>query len=83
MRLKENLLQDRNVNQARAVDLIRASEVTQTQLAEISGEGSIDPFLGVICPGFYMGVVLSQSANSVLQGMVCAHKCSHTTLIHA
>ena len=34
MRLKEKLLQDRNVNLARAVDLIRASEVTKTQLAE-------------------------------------------------
>ena len=41
MRLKEKLLQDRNVNLARAVDLIRASEVTKTQLAEISGERSI------------------------------------------
>ena len=46
-------------------------------------ETGIDPFLGVFCPGFYMGVVLSQSENSVLQGMVCAHKCSHTILIYA
>ena len=27
---------------------------------------AIDPFLGVICPGFYIGVVLSQSATIAL-----------------
>lgn len=40
-RLKEKLLQDRNVNLAGAIDSIRASEVTKTQLAEISGERSV------------------------------------------
>ena len=38
--LKEKLLQNRKVNLVRADDLIRASEVTRTQVAKRSGERS-------------------------------------------
>lgn len=37
-RLKEKLLQDRNVTLSGAIDMIRASEVTKHQLAEISSD---------------------------------------------
>ena len=50
----------------------------------ISGfDKTINPFVGVICPGFYMGVVLSQSATIALWCMVCVHKCSLTPHVYA
>jgi len=40
-RVKETLLQDKTVGLNSAIDLIGASEVTKSQLAEISGERSV------------------------------------------
>jgi len=40
-RLKEKLLQDKTVGLNGAIDLIQTSEVTKSQLAEISGERSV------------------------------------------
>ena len=64
--------------------LLKKNFITKSYLLQAICECIIiDTFQGVICPGFYMGVVLSQSATTVLKGMVCAHKCSHITLIYA